>query len=154
MVLDGVSKTSLRFEEEDIVKLLTAKRILPALLLMGALIYLIGANFSEAVVYYYSVDEYTAQFDELSHRGVRINGKAFGIEKQGTECRFRIGGKGKSLPVVYRGLLPDTFKENADVVVEGTWNQAQQCFEAQTLLAKCPSKYEGKDFQQGHPESE
>ncbi|MEI6047054.1 MAG: cytochrome c maturation protein CcmE [Chloroflexota bacterium] len=47
--------------------------------------------------------------------------------------------KTKSLTVTYSGILPDTFKDDADVVVTGTYGQG--VFQAKEMLAKCPSKY-------------
>jgi cytochrome c-type biogenesis protein CcmE len=43
--------------------------------------------------------------------------------------------------VVYRGLAPDTFTDDVDVVVEGRLGR-DGTFEATTLLAKCGSRYE------------
>jgi cytochrome c-type biogenesis protein CcmE len=45
------------------------------------------------------------------------------------------------LPVDFSGIIPDTFVDDADVVVEGN-RRTDGVFEATTLLAKCPSKYE------------
>jgi cytochrome c-type biogenesis protein CcmE len=44
--------------------------------------------------------------------------------------------------VVYRGLAPDTFTDDVDVVVEGRL-MPDGTFRATTLLAKCGSRYEG-----------
>ena len=54
---------------------------------------------------------------------------------------YEPGAQGAVLPVRYRGVIPDTFMENSEVVVEGALDG--QVFAAHTLLAKCPSKYEG-----------
>jgi cytochrome c-type biogenesis protein CcmE len=48
------------------------------------------------------------------------------------------------IPVHYEGLVPDTFKDNSQVVVEGNLNPERTSFRAHTLLAKCPSKYESQ----------
>ena len=48
---------------------------------------------------------------------------------------------GATLPVDYHGIIPDTFVDDADVVVEGSLADGGD-FHATTLLAKCPSKYE------------
>ena len=47
----------------------------------------------------------------------------------------------KSIPVVYAGTVPDIFREGIQVVVEGKMG-SDGTFEAETLLAKCPSKYQ------------
>ncbi|NIV47932.1 MAG: hypothetical protein GWN46_14570, partial [Gammaproteobacteria bacterium] len=49
-----------------------------------------------------------------------------------------------TLAVHYHGIIPDTFVDGADVVVEGQL-QSDGVFSAHTLLAKCPSKYESAD---------
>ena len=51
---------------------------------------------------------------------------------------------GRELPVRYHGIIPDTFVDDADVVVEGALG-ADGTFAAHTLLAKCPSKYEAAE---------
>jgi cytochrome c-type biogenesis protein CcmE len=48
---------------------------------------------------------------------------------------------GESLPVIYQGVVPDTFKVGNEVVVEGTL-KSNGIFQAYTLMPKCPSKYE------------
>ncbi len=45
-----------------------------------------------------------------------------------------------SLPVVYKGVVPDTFKVGNEVVVEGTLDSSG-IFQAKVLMPKCPSKY-------------
>jgi cytochrome c-type biogenesis protein CcmE len=48
---------------------------------------------------------------------------------------------GRTFPVTYRGVAPDTFTDGVDVVVEGQLAE-NGTFEATTLLAKCASRYE------------
>jgi cytochrome c-type biogenesis protein CcmE len=43
--------------------------------------------------------------------------------------------------VVYRGIIPDTFSDSVEVVVEGRLD-SNGVFQATTLLAKCASRYE------------
>jgi cytochrome c-type biogenesis protein CcmE len=45
--------------------------------------------------------------------------------------------------VVYRGIAPDTFDDDVDVVVEGRL-MPDGTFRATTLLAKCGSRYEAQ----------
>ena len=44
--------------------------------------------------------------------------------------------------------MPDTFKDDAEVIVAGQV-QPDGSFEAQELIAKCPSKYEAAEKNQG-----
>lgn len=127
------------------------KFLVATLLIVLAVGYLISSSTSQTMVYYYTVKEVQSQLSSLQSRGIRISGKAAGIETQGRECRFQVVGEGESLAIVYQGLLPDTFKEGSEVVVEGRWNPARQHFEATTILAKCPSKYEASDDREGPP---
>ncbi|MBQ7585313.1 MAG: cytochrome c maturation protein CcmE, partial [Desulfovibrionaceae bacterium] len=46
-----------------------------------------------------------------------------------------------TVPVQFRGAVPDTFKSGAEVIVEGSLNQ-DRTFIAKTLMTKCPSKYQ------------
>ncbi len=55
--------------------------------------------------------------------------------------RFQATDGTQTYPVVYRGLAPDTFTDEADIVVEGRL-QPDGTFRATTLLAKCGSRYE------------
>lgn len=45
-----------------------------------------------------------------------------------------------TMAVLYKGIVPDAFKEGAQVVVEGTYTHG--VFQASTVLAKCPSKFQ------------
>lgn len=58
----------------------------------------------------------------------------------GLEVRFTAAQDGATLPVDYRGQLPDIFKPGIQVVVEGRL-QPDGVFHARTLLAKCPSRF-------------
>lgn len=58
----------------------------------------------------------------------------------GLEVRFTALDAGASMPVDYRGQLPDIFRPGIQVVVEGRMN-SEGVFVAKTLLAKCPSRF-------------
>jgi cytochrome c-type biogenesis protein CcmE len=54
------------------------------------------------------------------------------------------------LEVLFLGLdTPDMFKDGAEVVIEGRLqhHETETVFLADNVLAKCPSKFEGKDGQ-------
>ena len=61
-------------------------------------------------------------------------------EAAGRILRFTVSEEGESLPVVYQGVVPDSFKVGSDVVVEGQLS-SDGIFQANTLMPKCPSKY-------------
>ena len=64
---------------------------------------------------------------------------------------FTVADSTYILQVRYVGnpVLPDTFKDEAQVVLEGYYNTSSNRFEAQIVFAKCPSKYEGQSYE-GH----
>jgi cytochrome c-type biogenesis protein CcmE len=64
------------------------------------------------------------------------------VRDVGTQTiRFDVTDGQVTYPVVYRGLAPDTFTDDVEVVVEGRL-QPDGTFRATTLLAKCGSRYE------------
>ncbi|HXK59734.1 MAG TPA: cytochrome c maturation protein CcmE [Acidobacteriota bacterium] len=133
-----------------------AKFIVAGTLIIGAIVYLMFSGINDSMVYYYSVSELLASAEDLNGKGVRVSGYVAPGTIQRTsgtsQVEFLVFEKEseKRLPVVYRGIIPDTFKENAEVVVEGTYLADQHRFQANTLLAKCPSKYESQGEE--HPD--
>ena len=61
---------------------------------------------------------------------------------------FTISDGEHSILVEYTGsaVLPDTFKDKSQVVLEGRFLADRQVFNAEVVLAKCPSKYEGQSY--------
>lgn len=49
----------------------------------------------------------------------------------------------ETLQVIYRGLKPANFEEAISVVAIGRWDAAGAALQAEKLLVKCPSKYQG-----------
>jgi cytochrome c-type biogenesis protein CcmE len=96
--------------------------------------------------YFYSVDQAVAQGAALPGQTVRVKGlvEPGSVEGEpGTlSTTFRVMEKGKSLRVTYNKALPDTFKEEMEVVVQGTVS-ADYTLVADEVLVKCPSRYEG-----------
>ena len=116
------------------------------IIILGGIGGLIVYSFNQSLVYDHSVQEYLAD-PALKTANCRIYGKV----KEGSIVRlpdgigvsFAVTDGAQWVPVVYGREVPDTFKENGDVVVEGTLD-AQGVFQAHNLLAKCPSKYEAE----------
>ncbi len=70
----------------------------------------------------------------------------------GMDVRFVMTDGQTELAVSYHGVIPDTFVDQAAVVVEGRL-QDDGTFLAHNLLAKCPSKYEAADEEGGDLEA-
>ena len=119
--------------------------ILGGLAILGAVIYLVYANTQANAVYYLTVSELKS-CSTCTAQSVRVAGvvQAGSIvrDDQKQEISFVISDSGRqSLPVVYGGIVPDIFRQGITVVVEGHYT-GKGPFQAQTLLAKCPSKFQ------------
>jgi cytochrome c-type biogenesis protein CcmE len=130
------------------------------LLVAAALSYLVYAGTKDNLVYYYEVGEVQAAAASTDGR-IRVSGDvvegSIVKDEDARVIRFAIraatadgepggtsGGDARpaeSIPVVYAGTVPDIFREGIQVVVEGKMG-SDGTFEAETLLAKCPSKYQ------------
>ena len=119
--------------------------LIAALVLAGALGYLIYAGVRTGSIYYLSVSELTTRGEAAYAEDVRLGGTVMeGSVLQDTSSMtvdFMVTDGRRSLPVHYSGVLPDAFEPGGDVVVEGRLSPSG-VFQASTLLAKCPSKYE------------
>ena len=114
--------------------------------ILGAIIYLIYANTQANAVYYMTVPE-LHHCTTCTTQSVRVAGfvKAGSIVRHGNDSiTFTISdtvGSTPTLPVTYSGVVPDIFRSGVQVVVEGHYTGSGP-FQAQTLLAKCPSKFQ------------
>jgi cytochrome c-type biogenesis protein CcmE len=115
------------------------------LVVVAALGFLVYTGLTDNMVYYYHVDEFLPKASALEGEIIKVNGKVKqgSIRKQELDYDFVIHGSPQNIVSVnYHGIVPDTFKDGSDVVVEGRYDPAIQKFHATTLLAKCPTKYE------------
>lgn len=121
--------------------------VVASAIIVAALAYFVVTGMRDTMVYYYTVEEVVARQDELVGEPLRVAGKVVPgtIESSGGNLvnRFVIEENGARLPVVYRGVAPDTFVDDAEAVVEGRLGR-DGVFEANFLMAKCPSKYEAE----------
>jgi cytochrome c-type biogenesis protein CcmE len=121
------------------------KYLIGGLILIAALIFLGYLGFMGGLTYYYEVNELLDEATSISGQTVRVSGNvADDVVKDGLEMRFTIldmSGSEASLPVIYSGAVPDTFKVGNQVVVEGKYIAAGSIFEAEAIIVKCGSKY-------------
>ena len=52
---------------------------------------------------------------------------------------------GETLRVAYRGIKPGNFEDAVSVVAIGRYSPQRRLVEAEKLLVKCPSKYQGAE---------
>jgi cytochrome c-type biogenesis protein CcmE len=115
-----------------------------ALVVVAAVGYLAVSAADQNMVTYLTIPEVKADPARTGATGVRIVGNVAEGSIETTAPRevwFEVVGEGDTLRACYRGVVPDTFKDRAEVVLEGRMNDRGE-FHATTLLAKCPSKYD------------
>lgn len=119
------------------------------LLFLGGLGYLIFSGLSEDSVYFLNVSEALAM-DQQELKQARLFGKVSPDNIQRASDNIGVDfllqdklENGKTIPVTYRGAVPETFKPGVEVIVEGTFTP-DRVFKATSLVTKCPSKYEEK----------
>jgi cytochrome c-type biogenesis protein CcmE len=113
-------------------------------LAFGGLLY---STLSEGTEYYKHVDEVMVDPAAWQGKKLQLHGFAKDIgQKPGTlEYRFDVHSNGKVVRAYYTGIVPDTFKEDAEVVVKGTLRPDNSFHVSDGgIMAKCPSKYEPK----------
>jgi len=119
------------------------KYLIGGLILIAALIFLGYFSFMGGLTYYYEVGELLDEANSVTGQTVRASGNvADDVVKDGLELRFTIldmSDSETSLPVVYSGAVPDTFKVGNQVVVEGKYTGG--VFEAEAIIVKCGSKF-------------
>ncbi|MBX7149614.1 cytochrome c maturation protein CcmE [bacterium] len=117
------------------------------LLIVGILAYLLSTTLNTAFQYYVTAGEFITHQDKYRDKTLKIAGHAIGVTKtdsmSGIVYQFNVTEETAVVPVRYKGLAPDTFKEGSEVVVTGLWKD-EGYFEASEILAKCASKYEAK----------
>ena len=59
-----------------------------------------------------------------------------------------LDNKGGRISVVYRGVKPGNFQDAISVVAIGPYHQGR--IEAEKLLVKCPSKYQGSEVEKSY----
>jgi cytochrome c-type biogenesis protein CcmE len=98
-------------------------------------------SLNDNLVFFYSPTQVAAR-KPAPDRRFRLGGLVVvgSLQKNGQEVRFRITDLKGELPVVYRGLLPDLFREGQGVIAEGTLG-ADGVFVAREVLAKHDEKY-------------
>ncbi|HEX5484196.1 MAG TPA: cytochrome c maturation protein CcmE [Terriglobia bacterium] len=101
------------------------------------------SGFQQSKTYYVTVSELVS--GKAARQHVRVGGmvEQGSITRHGTELSFRLSQDAESIPVVYVGTntLPDTFKDGAKAIVEGSY-MSDGTFQAQQIQAKCASKYQ------------
>lgn len=110
-----------------------------------AVIYLIYTGIASNSAYFLTVDELYGKGDAMHNRTVRVAGmvdaNTIDFDNRDLILQFDVtSDTGARMPVVFNGPKPDQMREGAEAILEGKYNG--EIFTAQSLLLKCPSRYE------------
>ena len=113
-----------------------------------ALGYLAYTGVQESKSYYVTIKELHGMGDGAYTKRLRVAGNVQpgSIKRSGTNVNFVLVENDQVLNVVYNGTEPppDTFKDNAQALAEGTFSH-DGVFYAKQIQAKCASKYAPQD---------
>jgi cytochrome c-type biogenesis protein CcmE len=124
-----------------------AKIAVTAMVLLSAFGGLLWYSLQQDTAYYKHVDEVMASPDQWKGKSLQLHGyvvKGTWMQKPNTlQYQFKVENKGSVVHASYTGILPDTFKDEAEVVLKGRLT-GDGLFEVAPngVMAKCPSKYE------------
>jgi len=126
-----------------------------ALVLASAFGFLMWTTLQNGTEYFKHVDEVVAERQAWEGKALQLHGYVIpGSILRNTntlEYRFKIqnnpiraGEPGNVMTVTYSGIVPDTFKGEAEVVLRGKLTSSGFHTDANGVVAKCPSKYQEK----------
>jgi cytochrome c-type biogenesis protein CcmE len=109
----------------------------------GGLLY---QTMGEATEYYKHVDEVMVNPEPWYGKKLRLHGFAKEVMRKPSslEYRFQVESNGEVVTATYKGVVPDTFKDDAEVVLQGTLSPEGFEVSPNGVQAKCPSKYEAQ----------
>ena len=125
------------------------KFIVGGLIIAGVIAYLIISMIGSEGAYYREVSEVKAEHASLVDRKLRVSGlvenNTIAWNSKAFDLQFSIldqKGTGDKLRVHFHGVQPDNMnREGSVAIVEGRLRE-DGVLEADTLLLKCPSRYE------------
>lgn len=114
--------------------------------ILGIGLLVVAASKTEGIVY--------TPLGKVAERAgaTRFEGKVVvgSVRRDSYPVRFDVADtEGNRVAVEFYAPLPDTFREDREVVVRGRYDAGQGIYLASEVLARCPSKYEGQGY---HPE--
>ena len=112
--------------------------------LIAAFAGLLFSTLREGTEYYKHVDEVVAAKQQWEGKHLQLHGfvvpGSIYVKPSTLEYKFKIQNRGEVIDASYKGVVPDTFKDNSEVVLKG--QLTPQGFHSNDIMAKCPSKYE------------
>ena len=141
-----------------------SKFLLGGLMILGTASFLAAKSTAATAQFYLTPHELADRLkadDSFRDNGMKVGGRvvpgsivrAPGNKEVRFVMRDTMATSEARFTVVYKGIIPDTFTDSVDVVVEGRLD-AGNTFQATVLLAKCASRYENAPGKPGAPGAE
>jgi cytochrome c-type biogenesis protein CcmE len=107
---------------------------------LGGLMY---TTLSEGTEYYIHVDEVMKDPSVWQGKKLQLHGYVTDLRQRpdSLDYKFQVKYNGKIIDARYTGVVPDTFKNDAEVVLKGQLHPDGFSVEPNGVMAKCPSKY-------------
>ena len=108
---------------------------------LGIAATLVLSAFQKNLVFFFTPSQVAAN-EAPQGRTFRIGGmvEKGSVKREGVEVSFVVTDTAKTIPVVYKGALPDLFREGKGVVAQGQLG-ADGVFRAREVLAKHDENY-------------
>jgi cytochrome c-type biogenesis protein CcmE len=107
---------------------------------------LLWSTLQEGTEYYKHVDEVMSSRDQWEGKRLQLHGFVVpGSIKRRPDTLdyiFKVQSNGVIVDASYTGIVPDTFKDDSEVVLKGRLTGAGFETAPNGVMAKCPSKYE------------
>src|SRR6185436_10731825 len=117
--------------------------ILVGIIALGIATYLVASAFRKNLVFFFSPTQVAAK-EAPVNRTFRVGGLVekgtLKRDQDGLTVRFAVTDTAVSIPVVYKGILPDLFKEGRGCVAQGKVG-SDGVFYAESVLAKHDENY-------------
>ncbi len=113
-----------------------------SLAVLGLAVGLVLYALEDSIVFFYSPSE-VVEKNLIPGQRFRLGGlveTGSVVRGESTEVRFAVTDKAQTIQVVYRGVLPDLFREEQGVIAEGRLDKSG-LFIADSVLAKHDENY-------------
>jgi cytochrome c-type biogenesis protein CcmE len=117
--------------------------ILVGLAGLGIATYFVASAFRQNLVFFFSPTQVVAKeapVDRTFRVGGLVKDGTLKRDPDGLTVRFMVTDTAATIPVVYKGILPDLFKEGRGCVAQGRIG-ADGVFQAEQVLAKHDENY-------------
>ena len=115
--------------------------------------YMVYAAFPGNTLYFLTVSEFMDKQEYQDGRVLRVSGKlldgSFHRPQGSTSANFALidslNSSDRGLEARYVGVMPDLFfNPHSEIILQGSYGM-DQIFDAETVLVKCPSKYQSME---------